>query len=82
MKIKRQQCRRVKPTALLTTLSLIKVFVIVALLVAFHWMMRNTRVLTVANKLPWWLLGIIWSIMILILIWSQESSSSFIYFQF
>ncbi len=69
-------------TALLTTLSIIKVFVIVSLLVACHWMMRNTRVLTVANKLPWWLLGIIWSVIILLLIWSQESSSSFIYFQF
>ncbi|MEI7471548.1 MAG: MBOAT family O-acyltransferase [Chitinophagaceae bacterium] len=69
-------------TALLTTLSIIKVFVIVSLLVACHWMMRNTRVLTVANKLPWWLLGIIWSVIVLLLIWSQESSSSFIYFQF
>ena len=44
--------------------------------------MRNTRVLIVAEKLPWWLLGIIWSVLLLLLIWSQESSSSFIYFQF
>ncbi len=67
---------------LLTTLSVIKVSVITILLVAFHWMMRNTRVLTVAEKMPWWLLGIIWSVILLLLIWSQESSSSFIYFQF
>lgn len=71
-----------KATAFLTTLSIIKVSVIIVLLVAFHWMMRNTRVLIVAEKLPWWLLGIIWSILLLLLIWSQESSSSFIYFQF
>jgi len=67
---------------LLSTLSIIKVSVIVVLLVAFHWMMRNTRVLTVAAKMPWWLLGLIWAVLILLLVWSQESSSSFIYFQF
>lgn len=71
-----------KAEALLTTMSLIKVGVITVLLVAFHWMMRNTRVLIVAEKLPWWLLGIIWSVLLLLLIWSQESSSAFIYFQF
>ncbi len=71
-----------KAEVLLTTLSIIKVSVIIVLLVAFHWMMRNTRVLIVAEKMPWWLLGIIWSVILLLLIWSQESSSSFIYFQF
>jgi D-alanyl-lipoteichoic acid acyltransferase DltB (MBOAT superfamily) len=67
---------------LLSTLSIIKISVIITCMLAFHWMMRNTRVLTVANKMPWWLLGLIWSIMLLLLILSQESSSSFIYFQF
>jgi len=67
---------------LLTTLSIIKVSVIITLMVVFHWLMRNTRVLNVAEKLPWWLLGIIWTVLLLLLIWSQESTSSFIYFQF
>jgi len=67
---------------LLTTLSIIKVSAIISIMFAFHWMMRNTRVLVVAEKLPWWLLGMIWSLLLLLLIWSQESSSSFIYFQF
>ncbi|MEP7164115.1 MAG: MBOAT family O-acyltransferase [Ferruginibacter sp.] len=71
-----------KAEVLLTTLSIIKVSVIIVLLVAFHWMMRNTRVLIVAEKMPWWLLGIMWSFLLLLLIWSQESSSAFIYFQF
>ena len=69
-------------TVLLTTLSIIKVSVIIVLMVSFHWIMRNTRVLQEAEKIPWWLLGIIWSVLLLLLIWSQESSSSFIYFQF
>jgi D-alanyl-lipoteichoic acid acyltransferase DltB (MBOAT superfamily) len=67
---------------LLSTLSIIKISVIIFFMIIFHWFMRNTRVLTVANKLPWWLLGIIWSAMLILLILSQESSSSFIYFQF
>jgi D-alanyl-lipoteichoic acid acyltransferase DltB (MBOAT superfamily) len=67
---------------LLSTLSMIKIAVIIIAVVIFHWMMRNTRVLIVAEKMPWWLLGIIWSAMLLMLILSQESSSAFIYFQF
>ncbi|RYF88262.1 MAG: MBOAT family protein, partial [Chitinophagaceae bacterium] len=68
--------------ALLTTLAIIKVAVIVFFLVLCHWLMRNTSVIAVANKMPWWLLGIVWAVLLMLLIWSQESSSSFIYFQF
>ena len=71
-----------KGAVLLSNLTMIKVAVIIVGMVIFHWFMRNTRVLTVANKMPWWLLGIIWSAMLILLILSQESSSSFIYFQF
>lgn len=71
-----------KGAELLTTMSIIKVMVIIFFVIIFHWLMRNTRVLIVAEKLPWWLLGLIWSAILLLLILSQESSSSFIYFQF
>ncbi|UEG50774.1 hypothetical protein LK994_04710 [Ferruginibacter lapsinanis] len=37
---------------------------------------------TRVEKMPWWLLGIVWSVLLMLLILSQESSSSFIYFQF
>jgi alginate O-acetyltransferase complex protein AlgI len=67
---------------LLTTLAIIKVAVIIPFIVIFHWFMRNTKVLDVAHKLSWWSLGIVWSVLILLLIWAQESGSSFIYFQF
>jgi D-alanyl-lipoteichoic acid acyltransferase DltB (MBOAT superfamily) len=67
---------------LLSTLSMIKITVIIIGVVIFHWLMRDTRVLIVASKMPWWLLGIIWSVIVLLLILSQESSSAFIYFQF
>ena len=67
---------------LLTTLSIIKVSVIVTCMVIAHWVMRNTKVLDVVPKLSWWLFGTVWTIMLLLIILSQESSSSFIYFQF
>jgi D-alanyl-lipoteichoic acid acyltransferase DltB (MBOAT superfamily) len=68
--------------AVLSTLSILKVSIITVLLIVCHWIMRNTRVLNVANKTPWWLLGIVWAGMLILLILSQESSGSFIYFQF
>lgn len=71
-----------KGAVLLTTLSMIKITVIIIGLIIFQWLMRNTRVLIVAEKMPWWLLGLVWSLMLILLILSQESSSSFIYFQF
>jgi D-alanyl-lipoteichoic acid acyltransferase DltB (MBOAT superfamily) len=68
--------------AMLTTLAIIKVSVIVFFMVIAHWLMRNTKVLDVIPKLSWWSFGVVWASLVLLLIWSQESSSSFIYFQF
>jgi alginate O-acetyltransferase complex protein AlgI len=47
-----------------------------------HWFMRETSVKEVANKMPAWLLGIIWGILLILLAISQGSSDQFIYFQF
>jgi alginate O-acetyltransferase complex protein AlgI len=67
---------------LLLTMSIVKICIITMGLIGFHWMMRDTRVLTVVEKMPWWLLAFIWALILILLILSQESSSSFIYFQF
>jgi alginate O-acetyltransferase complex protein AlgI len=69
-------------TPLLTTLAMIKVDVIIPVMLVIHWLLRNTRVLDLAYRLPWWLTGLVWGSMVVLLIISQESSSSFIYFQF
>lgn len=69
-------------TPLLTTIAMIKIIVIIAVTLIVHWRMRNTSVLDLVNRLPWWTTGLLWSSMLLMLILSQESSSSFIYFQF
>jgi alginate O-acetyltransferase complex protein AlgI len=67
---------------LLTTIAIIKVGVVVSLMLIFHWIMRDTTVLKVAGKIPAWGVGVIWSFMLIMIILSQESSKSFIYFQF
>jgi hypothetical protein len=71
-----------KGTAVLSYLDIYKVAIITVVLVISHWLMRNTMVLNVAGKMPWWLLGTVWSIMILLIMLSQNATSSFIYFQF
>jgi alginate O-acetyltransferase complex protein AlgI len=68
--------------AMLTTMALIKIGVVVTAMVLVQWIMRNRQVLTVAYQLKWQTLGIVWAFMVLMLIWVQESGSSFIYFQF
>ncbi len=67
---------------LLTNLALIKVSVIIFLMVIVHWFMRDTSVLKLAYKIPWFIVAIAWAIMLIGIILSQESSGSFIYFQF
>lgn len=66
----------------LATLAMIKIGVILSLLVIMHWLMRDTRTVDVAYRLPWWLTGLIWSAMLILVVLSQSSSGSFIYFQF
>ena len=68
--------------ALLETIAMIKVTTVVTLMVIFHWFMRNTSVLQVAQKMKWWAVSIVWSFLIIALVISQKSSDSFIYFQF
>ncbi len=67
---------------LLTTLAIIKVTSVVSIMVLCHWFMRNSSVMQLAYKLPRYILVIGWAFMLVALALSQESSSSFIYFQF
>ena len=68
--------------ALLSTLTIIKIIAITLLMLISQWVMRNRNVVSVAKSLSWWVVGIVWAVMVLLLMLSQESSSSFIYFQF
>jgi len=66
----------------LTNLAIIKVWTVVTIMVVTQWWMRSTTLLQVAYKVPFWVVSIGWALMLLALALSQESSSSFIYFQF
>jgi alginate O-acetyltransferase complex protein AlgI len=68
--------------AVLSWIDITKISLIIVALVISHWLMRNTMVLKVTGKMPWWLLGIVWASMLLLIALSQNASSSFIYFQF
>ena len=69
-------------SAILTNLAIIKVSIVISGMVLTHWFMRNTSVLKVAQHLKWWVISIVWAAMLIFLLLTQESSSSFIYFQF
>jgi hypothetical protein len=69
-------------TPLLSTLSILKVALVISLMLLCHWKMRDTNILKMTGKLPWWLIGTVWAFMLILLILSQETGKSFIYFQF
>jgi D-alanyl-lipoteichoic acid acyltransferase DltB (MBOAT superfamily) len=68
--------------AIIKSIDIIKVWVIVSIMVITHWWMRDSSVLELASKIPWWFVSIVWALMLISIMLSQESSSSFIYFQF
>jgi len=67
---------------LLTTIDLLKVGVLTVGLVGAHWLLRDSSLRQAAARLPWWLLGAGWATLLVALVLTQKSSSSFIYFQF
>lgn len=67
---------------ILEYLDLAVVFSVTAGLFLSHWFMRDTSVKDVASKMPQWLLGLIWGVMLVLLIIAQGSGEQFIYFQF
>ena len=68
--------------AIVKSMDIVKVWVIISLMVIIHWWMRDSSVLQLTSKIPWWFVSIVWALMALAIVLSQESSSSFIYFQF
>ena len=67
---------------MLTNLAILTVSVITVALVACHWLMRDSSLIQVAKRLPWWALSLGWAGMLILVILTQKSSGSFIYFQF
>jgi len=59
-----------------------KVLTLTGLLFICHWVMRNTSMKAVSQKISPLVLGIVWAIMLFLIAIAQGSGEQFIYFQF
>ncbi|MDT8436242.1 MAG: MBOAT family O-acyltransferase [Gemmatimonadota bacterium] len=60
----------------------LRVVVVTAGILAVHWAMRNRRLEEVVARAPWWLTGLAWAGMLVLIVITQGSGDAFIYFQF
>lgn len=67
---------------MLTGTAILTVSLVMVGLVSCHWLLRDRSVVQVAKRLPWWALSLGWATMLILVILTQKSSGSFIYFQF
>ena len=67
---------------MLSAIDIYKVWLVTIGLIGWHWYMREKTLKDVISKLPWWLFGIVWAKLLILIVLSQKSSGSFIYFQF
>ncbi|NIJ54474.1 MBOAT family O-acyltransferase [Dyadobacter arcticus] len=67
---------------MLSTPDMLKVAIVTVALIISHWSMRDRSVKDLFKSLPWWSSGIIWAIMLILIVMTQKSTGSFIYFQF
>jgi Predicted membrane protein involved in D-alanine export len=71
-----------KGAMLLPTTDILKVLIVIVPMLFFHWIMRNTNVLSVAKKIHPVVLGLVWAFLLMAIVVSQKTGDSFIYFQF
>ncbi|MDT8342186.1 MAG: MBOAT family O-acyltransferase [Longimicrobiales bacterium] len=60
----------------------LRVVAVTAGILAVHWTMRERRLEEVVARAPWWLTGIAWACMLVLIVITQGSGDAFIYFQF
>ena len=68
--------------AMLTNKAILIVGVITVALISCHWLMRDSSLVQLSKRLPWWIISLGWAGMLILVILTQKSSGSFIYFQF
>ena len=69
-------------TKILHDFDIIKVLILTSILFICHWIMRNTSMKEVSQKISPLVLGIVWAIMLFLIAIAQGSGEQFIYFQF
>ena len=62
--------------------DIFKVLILIGILFLCHWIMRNTSMKEVSQKISPMVLGAVWAIMIFLIAIAQGSGEQFIYFQF
>lgn len=66
----------------LWTIQLVVVGVVMSVMLFVHWNMRERRIEDVVERVPAWLLGVVWGTMAFAIAIAQGSGNAFIYFQF
>ena len=51
-------------------------------MLAGSWILRDRMVEDVMGKVPWWLGGVGWAVLLILIILTQGGGDAFIYFQF
>ena len=57
-------------------------FITIGIMLLIHWRMRDRQLHDVIGRLPAWLTGLVWGVMLKLIIITQGGSDAFIYFQF
>ena len=66
----------------LATTDMVMTALIISALVGLSWILRDRMVEDVVGQVPWWLGGIAWATMLILIILTQGGGGAFIYFQF
>ena len=66
----------------LPTVFILQTVITIGIMLVIHWRMRDRNLADVIGRLPVWLTGFAWGIMLMLIIITQGGSDAFIYFQF
>ena len=66
----------------LPRILMIQTIVTISAMLVAHWYMRNRKLDEVIGRMPAWLTGLVWGVLLTLIVISQGGSAAFIYFQF
>jgi alginate O-acetyltransferase complex protein AlgI len=66
----------------LPTIFILQTVITIGVMLVVHWRMRNRQLQEEIGRLPVWLTGLVWGVMLTLIIITQGGSDAFIYFQF
>jgi alginate O-acetyltransferase complex protein AlgI len=66
----------------LPTVHVVETIITIGIMLVIHWRMRERKLDEVVSRMPMWLTGAIWGVMLMLIVITQGGSDAFIYFQF